>query len=200
VDEGRVRVAQQALPLLERDYAVKRRELELKRTAKRGEIEASRSKLAGMELERKQADIRAPIDGVVTQGEVKVGDLLEPSKAVVEIAPQEGFLFEAAVPSEEVGRLEVGMPARVKLDAYDFQRYGTLGGTVCFLSPDSGVGEGKPRAVYMVRIALEGDEVGQGEFRGKAKLGMAGQVDVVTGQESLLALLVKWIRQSISLR
>jgi multidrug resistance efflux pump len=171
VDEGRVRVARQALPLLERDYAVKRRELELKRTAKRGEIEASRSKLAGMELERKQADIRAPIDGVVTQGEVKVGDLLEPGKAVVEIAPQEGFLFEAAVPSEEVGRLEVGMAARVKLDAYDFQRYGTLGGTVCFLRQGE-AGDGGP---------------GRCRDRPGESAGAAGQADTPVHQPSLRA-------------
>ena len=34
------------------------------------------------------------------------------------------------------------MPARIKLDAYNYQQYGTVDGTVCFLSPDSGVSEG----------------------------------------------------------
>ena len=72
-----------------------------------------------------------------------------------------GFRFEAAVPSEEVGRLRVGMPARIKLDAYDYQRYGTLDGTVCFISPDSGVAEGQSTP-YTVRIDLKGDEVGRG--------------------------------------
>jgi HlyD family secretion protein len=130
---------------------------------------------------------------------VKVGDVLEPGKPVAEIAEQKGFLFEAAVPSEEVGHLRLGMPARMKLDAYDYQRYGTLQGAVCYLSPDSGLAEGQQKATYTVRIAVEGDEVGRGEFRGKVKLGMTGQADVVTGQESLLSLLVKRIRRTISL-
>jgi hypothetical protein len=54
-------------------------------------------------------------------------------------------------------------------------------------------------ATYTVRIALERDTLGRGRFRGRVKLGMAGQADIVTGQESLLSLLVKRIRQSISL-
>ena len=125
---------------------MKRQELESEREAKRAEVEAGRMELANLELEREQAVIRAPIDGVVTAGDLKVGDLLEPGKPVVEIAAAAGFLFEAAVPSEEIGHLRVGMPARIKLDAYDYQRYGTLEGTVGFVSPDSGVPEGKARS------------------------------------------------------
>ena len=190
VDESGVAVAQRALELAERDYAVKREELELKRRAKRGEVEAARLELANLELEREQAVIRAPIDGVVTAGDVKVGDVLEPGKPVVEIARQAGFLFEAAVPSEEIGHLRVGMPARIKLDAYDYQRYGTLDGTVCFISPDSGVAEGQTGGLYTVRIATSRDEIGRGAYRGRVKLGMAGQAEIVTGRDRLLTLLV----------
>ena len=192
-------VAQRALEQAERDYAVKRDELELKRKAKRGEIAAARLELANLELERAQAVIRAPIDGVVTAGDRKVGDLLEPGKAAVEIARQAGFVFEAAIPSEEIAHVRVGMPARIRLDAYDFQRYGTLDGTVDFVSPDSGVAEGQARAVYTVRIATSRDEVGRGAYRGRVKLGMTGRVEIVTGRDRLLTLLVRKLHQTISL-
>ena len=48
-------------------------------------------------------------------------------------------------------------------------------------------------------IAVDGEYVGRGASRGRVKLGMAGQAEIVTGRESFLALLVKQIRQSISL-
>jgi multidrug resistance efflux pump len=199
VDESRVPVAERALELVNQDYALKRQELKLKRTAKRGEVEAARIELANRELERELAEIRAPIDGVVIKGDVKLGDILEPGKPVLELARQEGFLFEGSVPSEEVGHLKVGMAARIKLDAYNYQQYGTVSGTVQFLSPDSGR-EGEERTVtYTVRIALASDELGRGEYRGRVKLGMTGQADIVTGHRSLLSLLVKRIRQAISL-
>ncbi|MBV8431991.1 MAG: HlyD family efflux transporter periplasmic adaptor subunit, partial [Solirubrobacterales bacterium] len=199
VDKSPVPVAERALDLVEHEYAVQREELERKRTAKQGEVEAARIELANRELERKLAEIRVPRDGIVIKGDVKVGDVLEPGKPVLELAQQGGFLFEGAVPSEEVGHLKIGMAARIKLDAYDYQRYGTVDGTVCFLSPDSGVEGEKHMVTYTVRIALASDQVGRGEFRGRVKLGMGGQADIVTGQESLLSLLVKRIRQTISL-
>ena len=199
VDGSRVPVAERALALVDRDYALKREELRLKHAGKRGEIEAARLELANRELERELAEIRAPIDGVVVKGDVKLGDVLEPGKPALELARQEGFLFEGSVPSEEVGHLNVGMAARIKLDAYNYQQYGTIGGTVQFLSPDSGR-EGEERTVtYIVRIALSSDELVRGEYRGRVKLGMTGQADIITGHRSLLALLVKRIRQAISL-
>ena len=197
IDEGRVQVALRALELVERDYVVRREEAELKRETKRAEVEAARTELANLELEREQAVIRAPLEGVVTMGDVKVGDLLKPGESVAEIAQQQGFRFEASVPSEDVGHLRVGMPARIKLDAYDYQRYGTLDGTVDFLSPDSGVAE--KATVYTVKIATPRGEVGRGARRGRVKLGMAGQAEIITGRESLLFILVKRIRRSISL-
>ena len=123
---------------------------------------------------------------------MKVGDLLSSGQPVVEIAEQKGFLFEVSVPSEEVGHLQVGMSARIKLDAFDYQKYGTLEGTVRFISPDSGVAEGQRAPSYLVRIELAGEEVGRGDFHGRVKLGMAGQAEIVTGQEALRRLCPAW--------
>jgi multidrug resistance efflux pump len=199
VDETRVAILRQALTLAEKDCRMKREELALKRRLKQGEIESARLELAGLEAERKQAVLRAPVDGVVTAGDIKVGDLLEAGKPVVELAEENGFRFEALAPSEEVGHLHVGMPARLKLDAYDYQKYGTLEGTVAYIAPDSGVPEGQHGAYYTVRIDLTGNHVGQGTLHGRVKLGMSGEVEIVTEQESLLRLLVKCLRRTISL-
>ena len=91
------------------------------------------------------------------------------------------------------------MPARIRLDAYDSQRYGVLTGRVSFIAPDSTAGQGQQAARYVIRIDLDSAEVGHGELRGRVKLGMSGQVEVVTERRSLLTLLLKKIRQSISL-
>jgi HlyD family secretion protein len=199
VDAGRVTVYRQALALAEKDYAVKQEELALKRAAKQGEVAAARVELHGLELERQQALLRAPVDGIVVRGDIKVGDLLEPGKAVLEIAQQRGFRFEVVVPSEEMAHLRVGMPVRIKLDAYDYQKYGTLNGTVCFVAPDSEVVQGQQATGYLVRIEVDGDQVGRGELHGQVKLGMAGLAEIVTDQESILLLLVRKIRHTISL-
>ena len=199
VDEGRVEILRKTLTAGKDSYAVKCAELVMKRQVKQGELEAARLELANLDLELRQAELRAPLDGVVTAGDIKVGDLLASGKPVVEIAEQKGYLFEVMVPSDEVGRLQVGLPARIKLDAFDYQRYGVLEGTVCFISPDSGVADGQRAPAYLVRIEMAREEVGRGNLQGRVKLGMAGQAEIVTGEEGLLSLLLKKIRQSISL-
>jgi hypothetical protein len=88
---------------------------------------------------------------------------------------------------------------RIKLDAFDYQRYGVMTGTVCFIAPDSRSTDEATSARYLVRIELDGDEVGRGAWRGRVKLGMAGQAEIATARESLLWLLLRRIRQSISL-
>jgi multidrug resistance efflux pump len=199
VNEEKLKVLRLERVLVEKDYALKRKELEMKRGAKHAEVEAARKDLDNLERERNQALIRAPLTGIVTTGDVKVGAVVKPGDLVMEIAEQQGFRFELQVPSEEIGQLGVGMPARIRLDAYDYQRYGTLDGTVCFVSPDSSLGEGQRAASYLVRIDVARDEVGRGVFRGRVKLGMAGQAEIVTDHESLLLLLVKRIRHTLSL-
>jgi HlyD family secretion protein len=198
-DEGRVLVCQEALVLAERDEAARREELALKCEQKRGEIEAARLELSGLERERGHAVLRAPVGGVVTTPPVKVGDVIEAGRPVVEIAEPRGFRFEARVTSADVGELTVGMRVRLKLDAYDYQRYGTLEGIVEFIAPDSGGTEGGAPPTYIVRVAPDSDEVSRGEFRGRLKLGMTGQAEMVTGRESVLALLVKKVRKSVRL-
>ena len=181
------------------EVAVRLAELSLKRETKRGELAATRLTLSALELERGSAELVAPVGGVVTTTPVKVGDLLLAGKPVVEIADQDGFRFEAVLPTADVGELRPGMTAQIKLDAYDYQRYGTLAGTVESISPDAIIPEGHQSPVYLVRIKIVGDEVRRGEWVGKVKLGMAGQVEIVTGQEPLLHILVKKIRHAISL-
>ena len=202
VPEGRLAVLRRVVELVDKEYAVKKDEAVRKRAGKEAEVKADRIELAKLGLERGQAVLHAPCDGVVTSADIKVGDVLERGKAVVEIAGQQGFYFEADVATDDVGLLKVGMPVRVKLDAFDYQKYGTLSGTVVFVSPDSSVRAGPTgpqRSTYLVKVRVDGDEVGHGEYRGRVKLGMAGQADIVIGQETVLSLLGKKIRQSISL-
>ena len=131
-----------------KDYAVRREELAARSGGQAGEVEAARMELANLELEREQAVIRCP-DGRGRDGRRREGRR-HPGAGQAGGGDRRaaGFRFEAAVPSEEVGHLRVGMPARIKLDAYDYQRYGTVDGTVVFLSPDSGVPEGQRTAIY----------------------------------------------------
>jgi HlyD family secretion protein len=211
LDEAQVMVARRALDLVDRDFAVRRAELEARKAAKNGEADAAKNELANLNLQRAETVLRSPHDGVIVAGRIKPGDVLEPGAAIMEIAPQDGYRFEAVVSSEDVGNLAVGMPVQIKFDAYDYQKYGVMPGKVVYISPDSKLPEARDRAQvsessaagfpagYIVRIELDANEVRRGDLRGPVKLGLGGTAEIVTGSESILAIFVKRIRQTISL-
>ena len=201
-DQGRLNVLQSAVELVQREYEVRHEEVRIKRQTKHGEVEAARLQLANLQLDRDQAVVRAPNDAVVTAVTTKVGDIVEPGKLGISMARQSGFQFEVAVSNSEIAHLRAGLPSRIKLDAYDYQSYGTLDGTLTTVAPDSHVAEGPDGtrvALYRLEIALTENHLERGAHHGRIKLGMTGQVEIVTGRESILTLLVRRIRQSISL-
>ena len=223
LDEGRLAVLRQAIELVNRDHAVRTAELEAKGIAKQGEVDTATKELADLERQLQQATLHSPIDGVVIKGRYHVGDVVPNGSPVFEVAAQDGFCFESLITSEDVGLLAKGLPSRVKFDAYDYQLYGSLGGAVSFISPDTNpavavspdnatsggtlatmnrVGQRQatgPGVTYRVRVTLAGDQVGKGVYHGTVKLGMAGRVEIVTDRRTILSILLKRIRSSISL-
>ncbi len=200
IEEGKVEVLRKALALAEKDMSVRTHEAKIKRALKQAEVEAARIEVVNLELDVEQAELRAPLSGVVTSTELKAGDIVEPGRSVIEIAEQRGFRFELIVNSEEMAHVKLGMPVKIKLEAFDFQKYGTVDGIIDFISPDSAIVEGRPGAVYLVMVAVNGETVGRGDLTGQVKLGMAGQAEIVTGEESLLKLLFNKVRQTVSLK
>lgn len=213
LDEHKVEVATKAMESLEEDQAVKIAELEIRRNSRKTEIGSLRVELAKLRLERDQATLRAPISGVIIQGDIQVGDTIERGKTVFEIAPSGRLIFEGMVPAADIGDVKVQLPVELKIDAFDYQQYGIVKGEVQFVSPDSkttgspasgsgGAGalsDGKGPPAFTCRVELASETVGRGDKIGLLKLGMTGRADIVTGEHSLLEILVKRIRHAISL-
>lgn len=202
VDLGRLLVLHQALCLVDKEHAVERAELDAKRNLKKDEMAAASLGLDDLQWERAQSELVAPCDGTVTSLDVKVGDVVEAGQRVLATAAQRGFRIDLAVASEDVGQLQNGMPVRVKLDAYDYQKYGSATGRVVFIAPDSEFeadAAAQRPPIYTVKVALDNDFVRCGANRGRIKLGMTGVAEIITDRESVFSLLVRSLRQSISL-
>lgn len=202
VEEGRLAVLTQAVALVERDHRLATAQLETKRLRKQREIDAMTKELAELELQATLAVLRSPIDGVVTRGQYHVGDVVAMGSPVFDIAAQQAYCFEAIVVSRDMGLVHDQMAARVKVDAYDYQLYGSMAGNVCFIAPDASRTTDESADVqnaYKVRVTLAGDRVGHGKFSGVVKLGMTGQVEIITDRRTVFTVLLRRIRSSVSL-
>jgi adhesin transport system membrane fusion protein len=140
--------------------------------------------------------VRAPVTGTVKQVKINtVGGVVQPGMDLIEIVPQEDTLMvEARVRPADIAFLRPGLPALVKLTAYDFSIYGGLEGTVEHVSADAMVDErpgAQPQSYYLIRVrtALGG----RGGARKALKIipGMQAAVDVRTGRKTVLQYLLK---------
>lgn len=148
--------------------------------------------------------LTAPMAGTVQQLAVHtVGGVVNPAQGLMVVVPQEGGIeVEAQVLNKDVGFLRVGMPATVKLDAFEFTKFGALDGVVQWIAADA-VKDERLGSYYPVRIALKGTHlpVAVGGQHPVARLGMAVTADVLIGQrkayEFFLGPLLKYQKESL---
>lgn len=81
----------------------------------------------------------APVDGYVHELFVHtVGGVVTPAEKVLSIVPvHTPLLVQTTVLNKDIGFVKVGMPVAIKVDTFDFQKYGTLNGVVAQIDKDS---------------------------------------------------------------
>lgn len=108
-------------------------------------------------LER--TEMRAPSDGLVRRLQVSTpGARVRAGDTVLELLPTDSQLVvEARLKPSDRGFVHEGLPATVKLDAWDYSIYGALQGHVAYISPDALTEQTRSgdQVYYQMRIRLE---------------------------------------------
>jgi adhesin transport system membrane fusion protein len=146
-----------------------------------------------------RTDVVAPMRGVVKNIRIHTaGGVVQSGEHIMEIAPLDGHLqVEARVKPSDVAFLRPGLPALVKLSAYDFAIYGGLPGHVVSLGPDTlrddqKAAMGRADASYY-RLMVETDAdalIAAGKYL-PVLPGMQATVDIRTGEKTVLDYLLK---------
>ncbi|MDO8464817.1 MAG: HlyD family type I secretion periplasmic adaptor subunit [Gallionella sp.] len=133
--------------------------------------------------------LRSPVKGIVKRLMVNtVGGVVQPGKDVIEIVPMEDNLFvEARVQPKDIAFLRPGLKATVKVSAYDFVIYGGLEGTLETIGADTVMDE-KGNAFYTVKVKTTKSTLGKDM---PIMPGMVVEVDILTGEKSVLSYLLK---------
>lgn len=137
----------------------------------------------------KHSDIRSPVRGTVKRLLINtVGGVVQPGKDVVEVVPlEDNLLLEAKVMPKDIAFLRPGQKAIVKFTAYDFSIYGGLDATLEHIGADS-ITDERGNTFYTVRVRTAKSSLGENL---PIIPGMVAEVDIVTGQKSILAYLLK---------
>jgi adhesin transport system membrane fusion protein len=140
----------------------------------------------------RRTQVRSPIRGVVKSLQVRtLGGVVQPGMDLVEIVPVgDNLLVEAKVKPQDIAFLRPGLPAKVKLTAYDFAIYGGLEAQVEHISADTFLEE-DGSAYYLVRVRTREPALVR-EGRAYAIMpGMTAEVDILVGEKTVLSYLLK---------
>ena len=183
------------------------------------ELAKAEQKAAGLTQDVIKAEQRtrlqylvAPVDGVVQQLSIHtIGGVVTPAQALAVIVPQDSHLeIEAMVPNRDIGFVEVGQEAAIKIDTFNFTRYGLLHGTVLSVSQDA-IARDKPQdktsdksqgaeqgssepkgqeLVYAARISLDRTQMQVENKFVNLSPGMAVRVEIKTGSRRIISYLL----------
>jgi hemolysin D len=134
-----------------------------------------------------QQQLTAPVSGVVQQLAINtVGGVVTPAQPLLVIVPDEHTLeAEALVLNKDIGFVEDGQPAVIKVDTFPFTKYGTLDGHIRHVSNDA-IEDKQQGFVYAARVGLAQSAIHVGEKLVNLSPGMTVTVEVQTGKRRLI--------------
>lgn len=132
-----------------------------------------------------RTDIRAPVNGIVNRIYINtIGGVVKAGEPIMELTPtDERVVIEAQVRPNDRAELRSGLPANIKVGAYDFGIYGTLRGRLTEVSADT-VSDERGNRYY--RVGLEVDAVPASYRDNPIMPGMPVTADIVTGRRTVL--------------
>lgn len=131
--------------------------------------------------------IIAPVAGTVRTLDVTTeGGVLGAAQQIAAIVPDDGqMMAEIEVLNKDIGYLENNQEAAMKLDTYNFQKYGKLSGRVVNISPDA-VWSDQRGWVYKVHVAIDSTNLGKQSEEAAVGIGMEGTVEVKVADRAII--------------
>ncbi|MFS0758276.1 HlyD family efflux transporter periplasmic adaptor subunit [Noviherbaspirillum sp. 1P10PC] len=141
--------------------------------------------------------ILAPVDGVVTDvTSTQPGDKLQANTPLGGIAPKGARpVLKIEIAEADRGFLREGLAAKLKFNAFPYQRYGLIDGMLEFIAPAAKASAQSKQLVYEGRIRLSQDYYQVGPRRYPLHYGMVATAELVVRERRLIDLALDPFRQ-----
>lgn len=161
---------------LAEDSASMAREAEAALRAARSGIEQNQAALQAAKVARSHAILTAPFDGLLADVFVDPGEQAQPGMALFEIVDDSRLRVEATIDEADIGRVKVGQPAALRLDALPGH---PIAGAVSKLDPTVRT---DPKGARTLRIEADIADLAAARAKG-VRPGMSANVDVVVAEK-----------------
>ncbi len=202
VQEFATRLGQveKAIPVVQAELEEVRRRVNETEEKHKGEIleDMKKAQLALAQLQERsktpadkvrRTSVTSPIRGVINRLYLNtVGGVVKPGDKLAEIIPLDDTLIvEARVPTKDRGLIWNGLPALVKISAYDYAIYGGISGKLTDISADT-ISDERGTPFYRVRVALDRNKMADNL---PLFPGMTAEVNILSGKSSIWDALMR---------
>ena len=135
-DQALIEQSQQKIAQITADY---RRQLQTERIDVAAQLERATQELAKLSHRHELLDLRAPQAGIVKDlATHTTGTVAAPGTILMTLVPEHDKLVaEVWVSNQDVGFVRAGQEAKLKLAAFQFQKYGLMQGKVLHVNADA---------------------------------------------------------------
>lgn len=153
--------------------------------------------------EQHDAVFTAQVKGVVKNVRVTtVGGVLRAGEELMQIVPlEDDLIIEARVSPSDIARVHPGLPANIRFDPFDYTIHGSVQGKVVYVSADTlkeETARGKD-IYYRVHVTPGATPVVSNTGRRlEIQPGMTAQVDIRTGDRTVMDYLLKPVRKTLT--
>jgi len=135
----------------------------------------------------KLLQLTAPVDGTVQQLTVyTVGGVVPAAQPLMQIVPMKKSVeVEAFLENKDIGFVQEGQSAAVKIDAFEYTKYGTIDAHVTHVSRDA-IQDDKKGLIYSVKVTLDHPDIEVDGKRVDLSAGLSVNVDIKTGTRRVI--------------
>jgi len=164
-----------------------------------GQIQEQRTQRA-QQLE--DSVFRASVSGIIKNVRVTtLGGVLKGGEELMQIVPlDDELIVEVKIKPADIAQIRSGLSAHIRFDPFDYTIYGAASGAVAYVSADTLREDTKngEQTYYRVHVKTPMPVKTQSGHKLEILPGMTAQVDIRTGERSLLNYLLKPIRKTLS--
>lgn len=162
-------------------------------------------RIASLEQEHIKADSRvqsmsltSPVNGIVQQLTVHtVGGVVTPAQTLMVIVPRDHALeVEAFLENKDVGFVKAGQHAAVKVETFEYTKYGVVDSIVNSVSKDA-INDEKRGLVYSMRVRMSRSNIQVDGREVNLSPGMAVTVEIKTGKRRVLEYFLSPLLQHV---
>jgi HlyD family secretion protein len=210
--EQEIAAQQQAIRQAEQAYQASQQMVERVGAERQSDILSQlsqrREELANLEGQLNQAKIRtdgqtitAPVAGRIYNLQASMAERsVAAGEELMSILPEgQDLMLEVKVLNRDIGFVQEGMPAKVKIATFPFQEFGTISGEVVHISPNAIVDKDLGM-VFKAQVQIDRTNVFVPTQNREVELvpGMAASAEIVTRQRSVLTFLLEPITRRFS--